>query len=295
MEFLNCLAMKSFLYLAFIALSFSTLTSCLSPKTLIDDDVYVVKNSALPVGESLNDESSYSSYRYKRDNNLLNSSVYMTDQFYQSMFYKNSFYGYGRDNYWNRLQFYDYGFSYAFLGNSYLGYYGTLGYLYSLGNNFNNGFYASTGYLASPEFSKSFSGPRFSFGGYCNQFSRSYSSGLKSVASNNGKIPVVVAGQSNHVNYPIGSQTNYNDRTSANNNSIESKRNYKPTYRGNLRTQQSGQSNNTQTLHPNNTISSGRNQGSRNQGTNISSPRGSGTTSKPVNGGNKHITTGRRN
>lgn len=51
-------------------------SSCYSPQFMADDDVYVVKESALPVGESLNDPISYSAFRNNKKNRSLSSTYY---------------------------------------------------------------------------------------------------------------------------------------------------------------------------------------------------------------------------
>ncbi len=51
-------------------------SSCYSPQFMADDDVYVVKESALPVGESLNDPTSYSAFRNNKNNRSISSTYY---------------------------------------------------------------------------------------------------------------------------------------------------------------------------------------------------------------------------
>ena len=55
--------------------------SCYSPKFMVDDDVYVMKNSAIGVGESTSDETTYASYRKQRDNRSVSSNFYSDDDF----------------------------------------------------------------------------------------------------------------------------------------------------------------------------------------------------------------------
>jgi hypothetical protein len=69
----------NFTVLVFAAL---LLSSCYSPKFMVDDDVYLVKNSALPVGESLSDESSYASYRNTREAEGISRHYYDDDFFF---------------------------------------------------------------------------------------------------------------------------------------------------------------------------------------------------------------------
>jgi len=51
-------------------------SSCYSPQFMADDDVYVVKESALPVGESLNNPTSYSAFRNNKNNRSISSTYY---------------------------------------------------------------------------------------------------------------------------------------------------------------------------------------------------------------------------
>ena len=53
--------------------------SCYSPKFMVDDDVYVMKNSTIGVGESTSDETTYASYRKQRDNRSVSSNFYHDD------------------------------------------------------------------------------------------------------------------------------------------------------------------------------------------------------------------------
>jgi hypothetical protein len=52
------------------------ISSCYSPKLLVDDDVYVLKNNELPVGESLNDETSYATFKNKQNTGMVSSNYY---------------------------------------------------------------------------------------------------------------------------------------------------------------------------------------------------------------------------
>ena len=75
--------MKKYI-LNFAGLAFTSLliSSCYSPKFMVDDDVYLVKNSALPVGESLTDESTYASYRNSREADGVSRYYYDDDFFF---------------------------------------------------------------------------------------------------------------------------------------------------------------------------------------------------------------------
>jgi uncharacterized protein YjdB len=52
------------------------ISSCYSPKLLVDDDVYVLKSNELPVGESLNDETSYATFKNKQNAGMVSSNYY---------------------------------------------------------------------------------------------------------------------------------------------------------------------------------------------------------------------------
>jgi hypothetical protein len=46
-----------------------SLSSCVSITDVVSDDVYVMKGSSIPISESLTDETSYSTFRYKKERN----------------------------------------------------------------------------------------------------------------------------------------------------------------------------------------------------------------------------------
>ena len=73
---------KYTLNFAGLALTTLLLSSCYSPKFMVDDDVYMVKNSMLPVGESLTDESTYASYRNNREADGVSRHYYDDDFFF---------------------------------------------------------------------------------------------------------------------------------------------------------------------------------------------------------------------
>lgn len=303
--------MKPIAYFSMILLGVSTLTSCFAPKTLVDDDVYMVKNSALPIGESLTDETSYSSYRFRRDNNFYGANVYQGDlasySFYSmdNRFY-NAFFGYRNFNFISRYTpfgipyfSYDYGYSYAFLGNSYLGYYGALWYLNCTpGNNYDNGFYASTGYTSTPEFKNAFSGPRNNISGFSNQYGRMNPSTLKSSSFNSGNSnkPGIITSHSGRVNYPLGSQVDYSDRTLSRNNGVTIRTSYKSTERPNSGQVYSGQPSQVRVSHSTQDVNNRNQNNSHNSGNNNSAPRSNGNAEQSVRGvNNNHVNTGRRN
>lgn len=104
---------------------------------LADDDVYIVKNSELPVGESLTDETSYATYKYRQNNGMVSDDYYYDQRnyLYNSNCYDNFYWnnGCGCSYYaWNVYNgpFYSpYGFGQPNL------YYGH-GFYYAFGNMF---------------------------------------------------------------------------------------------------------------------------------------------------------------
>jgi len=107
--------MKSLFSIGTLIISSILLSSCYSSRSLVDDDVYVVKNSLLPTDESLNDETSYSSYRYKKNNNIVSDDYYLYDDYAIAGYYPTSnwYYSYGTYCY-NHNLYYGNGFYNAF-------------------------------------------------------------------------------------------------------------------------------------------------------------------------------------
>lgn len=100
--------MKAFVKLTFlVACGTLLLSSCYSPKLMVDDDVYILKNNKLPVGESLNDETSYSSYRNKKENRSVSSTFYDDEFFIRDRFHRdNLMFGMGWGNpYYNNWMY----------------------------------------------------------------------------------------------------------------------------------------------------------------------------------------------
>jgi hypothetical protein len=93
--------MKKFSYLSFMSI-FALVSSCASITDVVDDDVYVMKGPALPIGESLDDETAYSTYKYKKDRTNTESRYYydQNSRFSDQYMYPN--YGYGMSNFGNR-------------------------------------------------------------------------------------------------------------------------------------------------------------------------------------------------
>lgn len=157
--------MKVTLYLSSFVLLGGVLSSCYSNRMLVDDDVYVMKNSELPVGESLTDETNYSTYKYKQDRGVTANSYYYDPYNIAAMnacdcnpFYFTPFdCGWGTRNYgYSGLNdlYYGYGYYNAFgrylFGPGYMNYganqYGYYGNMFSPYYNPYGGFYFSTSY-----------------------------------------------------------------------------------------------------------------------------------------------------
>jgi hypothetical protein len=162
--------MKVTLYLSSFVLLGGVLCSCYSNRMLVDDDVYIMKNAELPVGESLIDETNYSTYKYKQDRGVTANAYYYDpyniaamnacgcDPFYFSAFdcgwgsrnygysgLNDMYYGYGYHNAFGRYLF---GPGYMNYGASQYGYYGNM---FSPYYNPYGGFYFGNSY-SSPYF-----------------------------------------------------------------------------------------------------------------------------------------------
>lgn len=112
--------MKTVLNLSYLIIMILLLSSCYSSKMLVDDDVYVVKNNTLPVGESLTDETSYSTYKNKKNNNKSNNTYYQNQNNYLYNRHCNYFDGFGCSYY--ASNFYSpYYNPYGYYGNGFYG------------------------------------------------------------------------------------------------------------------------------------------------------------------------------
>lgn len=109
--------MKSVIHLSFVFSVILLLTSCYSSKMLVDDDVYVLKNNALPVGESLTDETAYSTFKHRKNKNKESKNYYHEDRNY---LYANNCNYYSYDPFGCGCSFYAY--------NVYGNYYNPYGY-----------------------------------------------------------------------------------------------------------------------------------------------------------------------
>ena len=146
--------MKNLISISIFALTSLLLNSCVSISNTPDDDVYTVKSSQIPVGESLDDETNYGAYKYKKDRNNNNVSysagggMNNFDPFFMGgLGYRPNHFGY------NPYQMYAYpyyndgswayipGYGWSYVSNPYFGnpFYGGYGNYY---NNFNHGYYS---------------------------------------------------------------------------------------------------------------------------------------------------------
>jgi len=198
-----------------VLLSLLAFQSCTTIHYLSEDNVYVMKQPKLPVGESLNDESAYSTFKFRKncdseidayyieDNFLLEN--YYSNQFYwlqfmsfssnvYTPFYNNSLYtspwamfGYG--NYWNspyNCNFYDpySGFYYGNPWNNCI-YFNN----WYNSNNWGNNDLSAGNNLNNSQFSSNYhEGPRGSFSGFTNQKNRMSSVSIKSVSPQLGNM-----------------------------------------------------------------------------------------------------------
>jgi uncharacterized membrane protein YgcG len=211
--------MKSKIYLLIIvAANLLFLSSCYSPKFMVDDDVYVLKSNSLPIGESLNDESSYSNYRKNRANRTVSPSIYDDNFSIRDRFHRDNWmFGFGysyynRPNYWqnsyrpswgypyspymsmgysNWFYFNDpFIYEYGFYPTAYSPYYygGNYGYGnsygYYNGSNYANGYSNNNGGFISGS-TNNHSGPRGTIGGFGNPGNRLEGNTLKSIQINN--------------------------------------------------------------------------------------------------------------
>lgn len=209
--------MKSTLNIFGILFIAAIISSCSSSRPIVDDNVYMLKTAAIPIGENLLDETSYATYKYREDSknpttgyyNPNNPTVRNTNR---SVFISPSFYSYGMmygvsSSYgympYNPYMYSHYGFgntpyfaNYNPYGYPYGGYYGNNFYGNNFyGNNYYGGYYGmnSPYYYSTPNYqvnstnSGNFyssgnhvSGPRATQSGYYSGVSRGGTQQLKS-------------------------------------------------------------------------------------------------------------------
>lgn len=186
---------------------------------MVDDDVYMLKNNKLPIGESLTDESSYASYRNNRYNKTVSSSFYDDDFLdrdhfrrdiwafsmgYGNPYYNNWMYG-SRPNwgfpyyspymygYVNPIYMYDpFGSPYGFYAPAYNPWYmgGNYGYgngNYGYGYNYGDGFNYNNSGNYSVQYNHH-SGPRGTTAGFGNPTNRIQGNTVKSAAFNDNGL-----------------------------------------------------------------------------------------------------------
>ena len=220
-----------------IAILLFGLSSCYSTQQLIDDDVYMMQDANVQVGETLTDETSYATYKDRTHKNERVNSYYTTrdrfdanpswnnwnNYFFLNRNYRSSF-GYLFDPFYSNLggnvvllmmnNNFGYGHGYGFYGGNY---YPT----FSSMNGFNPFFSNSTGnnwFVNSPGFidilgnsnvsSNEIKGPRGTMSGITNSSSLNNNVMLKSTKSNRTSINNVVS-----PNNPVFSSANKNERS----------------------------------------------------------------------------------
>lgn len=125
---------------AVLALS---LSSCMSISDVASDDVYVMKGASIPISESLTDETSYSTFKYKKERN--NRVDYYADN--RSIFgrynrYNSPYMGYNYNPYYNMNPYF---------GNPHFGHHGGgLMYMPGMGWTFAGGYMNPYGMYGHP-------------------------------------------------------------------------------------------------------------------------------------------------
>ena len=182
------------------------LSSCSSSRPILDDDVYILKTAAIPIGENLLDETSYATFKYREDSNNpttgyynpMNESLrnnngsisYVPSYFYTGMMYSiynvggfgnymtlNPYTNYNPYGYYHNSGFNGYNSFYnnSFYNNSYVGYGSNS--QYCGGYNNGSGFSSSTqGFVGNGHY---VSGPRSTNSGYFSGTSRGGTQQLK--------------------------------------------------------------------------------------------------------------------
>lgn len=302
-------------------------SSCYTTRPLIDDDVYIVKNSSLPVGESLNDETSYNAYKYRQDRNMVSDDYYLNDRYYlynmnyNALYYdcgcRHNYYGiyngYGSSMWCDSWYYYDIGLNYAFgryafdpisgmyIYNPYYdpyGYYGSnYGYM-GLWNSYpylGQGSYYGNTY--TPNVIQNYhSGPRGGLSGFSDPSRRNDPISVKkSMTGGNVITTSSFFTRVKKINEPVGSHANVPiDRVPSTGVRTERELNYKPTQ---ARVGTSAQPANRPSSRPpdyqQNRPPSNRGGFESRTPSGGNSPRGTGNTGR--SGGNHPTPSGRRN
>ncbi len=191
--------MKSIINIFGILFAFLLISSCSSSRPIADDDVYMMKTSAVPIGENLMDETSYATFKYREDNNNPTAGYYNPEN--ESLANDNRSFAmsprlfinysvmFGMSNSYNHMFYNPYMNSYSYFGSPYWGnsgfgnYYG-MNSPYFLStpaystNSSNSGHFYSSGNKVS--------GPRSTNSGYYSGVSRGGSQQLKSQVKYSG-------------------------------------------------------------------------------------------------------------
>jgi hypothetical protein len=149
--------MKILIYLLSTGIALGTLSACASISNAVDDDVYVTKGVEIPVNESLNDETSYTSYKYNKEREN-GTTQYVTNNYGNNYGYRTGYNNYGYNPY-GYSPYYGYQPHYGYnshhrpwryvpgYGRSYVGYSPHFGFSYSSGFGFGMGYgYSPYGY-----------------------------------------------------------------------------------------------------------------------------------------------------
>lgn len=219
----------AFFYLTIILYGFS---SCYSTQQLIDDDVYMMQDANLLIGETLTDETSYATYKDRTHKNERVNSYYSArdrfdansnwnNYFFLNRNYRSSF-GYLFDPFYSNLggnvvllmfnNNFGYGHGYGFYGNNYYSTFSSMnGYNPYFSNSSSNYWYGNSSGINSLNgtFSSNIhKGPRGTMAGITNSTSLNNSVMLKSMKSNRAGM--------NHVitpNNPVYSGVNKSERS----------------------------------------------------------------------------------
>lgn len=324
--------MKNVFNLSFVISGLLLLTSCYSSKMLVDDDVYVVKNNALPIGESLTDETTYATYKNRKNRNKESNNYYRDNRnylydnncnhlsydpfgcgcsYYAWNMYSNYYpYGYGRPS-----LYYGHGFNYAFGSYAYDPFTGMYfydpyyfnPYGYYPGSVYGGSFYAGNygyglgniTYGAPAIHSNQHSGPRGSISGFGNPAGRNNNNVvLKSMAPSTGsaKPNTVTALRDRPIGRPSESvRPNLNPRPSGKLPTVRETNPYRPTGERDNRTYPSNarpSRNNPSDIQQRPTQNRDINTPRQNR---EAAPKGSGQGGNNPRGGNKPTPSGRRN
>jgi hypothetical protein len=224
----------TFFYLTIILIGFS---SCYSTQQLIDDDVYMMQDANVQVGETLTDETSYATYKDRTHKNERVNSYYSTrdrfdanpnwnnwnNYFFLNRNYRSSF-GYLFDPFYSNLggnvvllmmnNNFGYGHGYGFYGGNYYSTFSSMnGFNPFFSNSTGNYWYGNSSGIHSMNGNANLSsnvhkGPRGTMSGITNSSSLNNSVMLKSMKSNRAGMNNVVS-----PNNPVFSNGNKSERS----------------------------------------------------------------------------------